>query len=539
MEIIDAHTKGIMEECKSRARAKGLDDGGESLEFIVTNQDMIKLSPKIMIPTLYDYWANDVAVIQGQKRFEVFPSNPYETVINTRPSISFYNDNNPDWVNVFIFYHVIGHIDFFRNNYLFTNTWDDDFKAQALAHKRTIANLRLKHGRWLDYVIEFSRGIDNLAGFHQEISQAQDFRKNYQQNRINFYFDQFLQNIEKVHITDYNREIERYNQTIRKARESNQEQSLAETLFFAEVKSKHPEFESKFKKFKRKKTSKPKDLMEFLLSHSPKLDRKENGWMKSVMEIVRTTSLYFQPQIRTKIINEGWASYWHQNLFLEDDRIRGHEVDFAKIDAGVTSLQRAGLNPYAIGLRLIQYAEELADKGKLGHDFELIRDIYDRRNFDKKTKKGNEFIFHLRKNYSDFQLINEFVDQDFVDKHNLFVAGKRINFEKDTWEYYIKSRKAEDYKQMLLDSLYHPPKIIIDEEKSKEGSLYLKHIYEGKPLEASYIPHTMIGIEYIWGGPVKLETIEWFKEQQFEQHTERKVIYEVRDRKVDKLFVQE
>lgn len=55
MRLIDQHTKGVMEECKRRARDFGLNFTDESLEFIVSNQDMLELSPKIMIPTLYDY----------------------------------------------------------------------------------------------------------------------------------------------------------------------------------------------------------------------------------------------------------------------------------------------------------------------------------------------------------------------------------------------------------------------------------------------------------------------------------------------------
>lgn len=112
MEIIDQHVKGIMEGCKQRAKDAGLSFEDESLEYIVTNRDMIELSPKVMMPTLYDYWVHDVRVISGKGMYELYPSNPYETVINTRPPISFYNDNNPDWLNVMIFYHVLAHIDF-------------------------------------------------------------------------------------------------------------------------------------------------------------------------------------------------------------------------------------------------------------------------------------------------------------------------------------------------------------------------------------------------------------------------------------------
>jgi len=54
MELINQHTKNIMEGCKARARAAGLRFEDESLEYIVTNRDLLELSPKIMIPTLYD-----------------------------------------------------------------------------------------------------------------------------------------------------------------------------------------------------------------------------------------------------------------------------------------------------------------------------------------------------------------------------------------------------------------------------------------------------------------------------------------------------
>ena len=176
MELISQHAKRIMEECKIRARATGLDIKGETLEYIINNQDMIELSPKIMIPTLYDYWVHDVEVIRDKWVYDVSPHNPYETVINTRPAISFYNDNNPDWLNTMIFYHVLGHIDFFQNNIFYKKTWNDDFCGQALADKRILNRIREEMGpdkRWVDYVIEFARGVDNLVGYYPELEAAE------------------------------------------------------------------------------------------------------------------------------------------------------------------------------------------------------------------------------------------------------------------------------------------------------------------------------------------------------------------------------
>lgn len=247
------------------------------------------------------------------------------------------------------------------------------------------------------------------------------------------------------------------------------------------------------------------------MNHSPFLAQDENTWMKSVLQIIRTSSLYFQPQIRTKIMNEGWASYWHETLFLQDDRIAGHEVDFARVNAAVTSMPRVGLNPYALGMRLFYHVENRFARGCYSDDFDRIRDVVQRETYHRErpdTRAGQEAIFALRENYCDFTLINRFVDQDFVDSNKLFVAGERINRERMTREYYVKSRKAEDYRAMLFSSLYHPPVIEVDPEHTTEQVLYLKHRFEGKPLVSEYIANTMLGIAFLWGGSVRLETSE-------------------------------
>jgi len=442
MELIDQHTKKIMEGCKERAQDAGLRFQDETLEYIVTNRDLLELSPKVMIPTLYDYWVHDVEVLREKGKYELYPGNPYETVINTRPAISFYN------------------------------------------------------------VIEFGRGIDNLVAYHDELSRLNRPPETNSTRRLDFYFDVFLQSEKKLTISEYVGEIESYNKSMKEYGD------MGEQTFFSDVDKKYPEFNAIFKKSLEKKTSRKADLLQFIMEHSEFLNKEENKWMISVLELLRKTSLFFQPQIRTKIMNEGWASYWHETLFLQDDRIRGHEVDFARINAGVTSMPRVGLNPYALGMRLFYDIEEIADKGKYSFEFQKLLDSEERKNFDAKTGCGRDFIFKIRENFSDFTFINTFVDQDFVTRNNLFVAGQRLNQMKMVWEYYVKSRKSEDYRKMLMDSLYHPPYIEVDTKKQKGQTLYLVHHFEEKPLVAEFIANTMMGIEYLWGYPVQLETSE-------------------------------
>jgi len=423
-------------------------------------------------------------------------------VINTRPAISFYNDNNPDWLNVMIFYHVLGHIDFFQNNLYFRHTWDDDFAGQALADKRTIARLRSEKGRWLDYVIEFSRSLDNLVNYYGLLSKLSRKKKNSQSPRLDYYFDVFLQDEKKVRVNQYVNEVERYNKCIRN------DGSTGEEDFFQKVQQQHPEFSAMFEKSKSKTTTQGNDVMQFLMDHSDFLNREENLWMKTVMQIVRGTSMYFQPQIRTKIMNEGWASYWHETLFMRDDRITGHEVDFARVNSAVTAMPRVGLNPYALGMRMFYHIEEAANKGRYSRDFLKLLNANQRKKFDKKLDIGQDFIFQVRENLNDFLFVNMFIEQDFVDHHKLFVADKVLDEQRMVWRWYVKSRHSEDYKAMVKEQLYHPPHITVDLDKTGSDALYLVHHFEGKPLLKEFIHNTMMGIEYLWGGKTMLETTE-------------------------------
>ena len=502
MELINQHTKAIMEGCKSRARAAGLVFTDESLEYIVTNRDLIELSPKVMIPTLYDYWVHDVEVLRGKGEYELYPHNPYETVINTRPPISFYNDNNPDWLNVMIFYHVLGHIDFFQNNLYFRHTWEYDFTGQALSDKRVIAKLRAEKGRWVDYILEFARSIDNLVGYHEELSPLFAAPEAACSSRLNYYFDVFLQVEKKLPVGDYLKEVARYNEAMALDPEN------GERLFFSDAVVKYPEMEAHFVKSAGVKRVERRDLLRFLVENSEFLNRDENVWMRSVLEVVRKTSIFFQPQIRTKIMNEGWASYWHEKLFLVDDRIRGHEVDFARVHAGVTSMPRVGMNPYALGMRLMQFLKEAGDAGRVGFQYQRISDAEKRKKYDTGAGLGDELIFQVRADLSDYLFIKNFVDQDFTDRHDLFVTGKRLDPQRMVWQYYVKSRDAGEYRDMVLASLYHPPHIEIAPERGVGGALYLVHHFEGKQLVQEYIANTMVGIEFLWGGEVQLETSE-------------------------------
>ncbi|MBI2462708.1 MAG: SpoVR family protein [Candidatus Spechtbacteria bacterium] len=528
MYLIDKKAKQIMEECKARARAAGLIIHGETLEYIVTNQDMIELSPKIMIPTLYDYWVHDVEVLRDKWLYDVYPHNPFETTINTRPGISFYNDNNPDWLNAMIFYHVLGHLDMDMNNIFFRATWKDDFCGQALADKRLINRIREELGsekRWVDYVIEFARAADNLVGYYAELEEADALEMQRASGtfseKSSFYFGEFLRrkhDDNSIALRVYYEEVERYSECIRRLGEK-----LGEAVFFSDEKtrSKFPEFDSTFKKRETQKRKRVPtgDILLYLMENSEFLDREENLWMKDVIAVVRRTSLYFQPQIRTKICHEGWASLWHERLFMTDERLNGHEINFSVVNSGVMLHPRVGSNPYIIGKLLFEFIEELARKGKLSYAYQLIQDAETRNHYDQALGEeyGKKVLFEARRNLNDHMLINFLSDddfQDFVNRHNLFVAGMRLTLESiahGSAEVYVKSKSGRDYRAQLNRLLYHPPYVVIDESKAtKPGGIYLNHVYEGRSLVTRYIAPVLIGLSYFTGGKaVKLETTEF------------------------------
>lgn len=513
-----------MEECKKRAREAGLEFPDNTLEYIVSNQDMLELSPKIMIPSLYDYWVHDVDVIRNKWMYDAFPHNPYETVINTRPPMSFYNQGNADWFNVMIFYHVLGHIDFFQNNVFFRNTWNDDFYGQALADKRTINRIREELGakkRWVDYVIEFALQIDNLVGYHKELKeterQAAPETFGLFSPKIDFYFGQFLKGMQEAKTVDakfYYDEIDRYNLCVAQHGKNQGEGAFFEDYRF---KSKFPEFNETFRKWREKEQKpEPKDIFEHLIEHSDFLKREENKWMKDVIYVIRRTALYFEPQIRSKIANEGWASLWHERLYTRDQRVHSHETDYGKVNAWVVSIPRFGINPYATGKCLFEFIEDMAKKGKLSREYQLLRGVKERERYDRGLGEahGKKVLFEARKYLNDDRLVNFLSDedfQDFVDHHKLWIAGVRPSEERwDVADIYIKSKSGKEYRKRLNRMLYHPPNIdFLAKDKARDGELYLDHIHEGRSLHGRFVPAVLIGLEFFWGKRVRLETTEY------------------------------
>ena len=91
--------------------------------------------------------------------------------------------------------------------------------------------------------------------------------------------------------------------------------------------------------------------MWFLTTYAPLEE-----WQQDILQIIREESYYFYPQFMTKIMNEGWASYWHAELFHLYDGVTPHEMidAIAQLHAGVVNPGgRYAVNPYYLGYTIL------------------------------------------------------------------------------------------------------------------------------------------------------------------------------------------
>ena len=100
-------------------------------------------------------------------------------------------------------------------------------------------------------------------------------------------------------------------------------------------------------------TEPQKDILAFLLENAPMEE-----WQHEVLAIVRDEAYYFAPQGQTKIMNEGWASYWHSKILTEKALRDSEIVDFCDHHAGVMAMQPGRINPYKIGIELLREIED-------------------------------------------------------------------------------------------------------------------------------------------------------------------------------------
>ena len=237
------------------------------------------------------------------------------------------------------------------------------------------------------------------------------------------------------------------------------------------------------------------------MQHAP-LD----SWEVEILNIVREEAYYFAPQGMTKIINEGWATYWHSEIMCKKALRPDEFIDYADAYAGVVATSPGRMNPYKIGVELWRDIEERWNKGMFGDEWEHCDSLAERENWDKALGLGRDKVFQVRKLYNDVTFIDEFLTQDFVERQQLYTFG--YNPKSRQWE--IESRDFDAIKTQMLDSLtnFGQPYIDVKDANFRNRSeLLLHHRYLGVPIREDYAREVLTNLYRVWKRPCFIETV--------------------------------
>jgi stage V sporulation protein R len=223
------------------------------------------------------------------------------------------------------------------------------------------------------------------------------------------------------------------------------------------------------------------------------------------LEIVREEAYYFWPQAQTKIMNEGWASYWHSKIMTGYAATGDEIIDYADRNASVLSTAGGRLNPYKLGVELFRHIEERWNRGQFGKDWEDCNDLEERKNWDLKLDLGRRKIFEVRALYTDVTLIDEFLTPDFVIENKLYTFGwsnRNERFEIDTREF----KSVKDKLLAQLTNFGSPFIAVEDANFENRGELLLRHEHQGVDLDLEKARRTLENLSRVWRRPCALVT---------------------------------
>lgn len=226
--------------------------------------------------------------------------------------------------------------------------------------------------------------------------------------------------------------------------------------------------------------------MRFVMENNPKL----TDWQRDVISIVHEESQYFWPQIRTKVMNEGWASFWHYRILHDLQLPDEHHLPFLKTHNAVLRPWGLKLNPYHLG-------------------FEIFKDI--------EKRFGLEECFLARETCNDEQFILQYLTEEKARELNIFTyspKGKKnpdwtiddIVDGEDSWKE-IRASLIQGVAGNMIPTIY------VSEVK-KDNTLILQHEHDGRDLELDYADNCVRLMENLWNGKVKLYTT--VEEESFE-----------------------
>jgi len=446
----------LLEKALEKIMAKGKEFGLDFYDtyFEICPPDIIYTFGAYGMPTRFSHWTFGKAYHKMKTRYDYNLGRIYEMVINTDPCYAFLLEGNSLIQNKMVMAHVLGHCDFFKNNAYFKNTSGDMVESMAAAANR-FRKYESEHGR---YKVESF--IDAAISIQEHVETRPFFKK---QNQIN-------------------------KEQKKKSCRSKSSGSPYDDLWSLD---KNPTVECAENGQSKNNPPEPeKDLMLFIIRNSKELD----DWQLDIMSVIRQEMLYFWPQMETKIMNEGWATYWHLRIMREinlDDR---EAVEFAKMHSSIIQPSRAHINPYALGLKIFEDIERRWDSPT----------PEEKEKYGRTGGEGRQKIFEVRSEENDISFLRNYLTRDIVENLDLYLY-KKIGHD---WK--VTDKNWEIIRDGLVNSLIncgYPHIVVGDGDFAKRGELFLKHNFEGTELDIHYLENTLPHVYTLWGRPVHLETI--------------------------------
>jgi stage V sporulation protein R len=475
-ERIEAHVRGF-----------GLDFFPTIFEVLPYDQ-MNEVAAYGGFPTRYPHWRFGMEYEQLSKSHEYGLSKIYEMVINNNPSVAYLLEGNSMVDQKLVMAHVYAHVDFFKNNFAFRIT-DQGTNPQDGSSIRKWIDTMANHGstvrRWakrigveeVEAFIDVCLSLENLIDPQKPFAPKQERKE----QEVDEEEKEETEEVPRLRVDkDYMESFINPDEFLR-AQKRRIEEEKAKAKRFPE----HPD----------------RDVLGFLLEHGP-LER----WEREILRIVRDEAYYFLPQMQTKIMNEGWATYWHSRLMTERICDSSEIIDYADRCAGVLQTSGGRLNPYKLGVELFRNIEDRWNRGQFGKEWDECEGYDARRHWDRRTGLGQEKIFQVRALYNDITFIDEFLTPDFVMEQKLFTFG--FNQRNDRWE--IETRKFEEVKQKLLFSLTNagnPVITVLDANYENRGELLLVHRHDGIDLRLDWARDVLASLVRVWRRPVEIHTI--------------------------------
>ena len=479
------------EKIQNFAAAQGLDFFPIIFE-ILTYDQMNEIAAYGGFPNRFPHWRFGMEYERLAKSYEYGLSKIYEMVINNNPSYAYLLEGNSLVDQKLVMAHVYAHVDFFKNNFCFRST-DLDTGGRTTDPVKRAKNYD-PNRRWIDKMANHGSRIRRHVA-RQGINKVEEFIDNCLS----------LENLIDPHSPFHGTravvdpDVEEVAQEVPRLKSKDYMEHFINPEEYLEAqRQKIIAEKEKAKKFPERAE---RDCLKFLLDHAP-LER----WEHDVLEIIREEAFYFIPQMQTKIMNEGWATYWHSRLMTEKILDATEIIDYADHAAGVLATSKGQLNPYKLGVELYRNIEERWDKGQFGKEWEDCDDLDAKRNWNLRLGLGRKKVFEVRALYNDVTFIDEFLTPEFCRDHKLF----SFSWSNRNERYEIETREFKAVKEKLLFQLTNAgsPFIYVEDANfENRGELLLKHDHQGLDLRIDYAREVLKSLVRVWKRPVNVMTI--------------------------------